>query len=245
MRATDLRRGCLRPRWHAGAPTDRPTGLGTRETTLAARHAPRIRSHFGRRRHHLYRPGGDSNKLRPRQLRAGIDRRAAPECTGRHTWDGAGHDACEHAELPHRRVTHEPAGPGSRGRLHFITQRQRITPQLKSSQNRPGSQAGGGIYLPDRSGSLYTAEVSNPLSRTPGWKVLRDNTVANSSPRPVPSAGTMQRPAASLLAARRRAPVAAGHVRSSTTSSSQPGPPQRPRCHRPCAGDRNVVVDAE
>lgn len=32
MRATDLREGgCLRPyRWHAGAPADRPTGLGTR-----------------------------------------------------------------------------------------------------------------------------------------------------------------------------------------------------------------------
>ncbi len=107
MRATDLARadacgptaGML-----VRQPIDPPASA--RADTLAARGMlPRIRSHFGRRRHHAgagYRPGGDSNgatNSRPRQLRADIDRRARRGAQEGTRGTRTGHDACERAGL--------------------------------------------------------------------------------------------------------------------------------------------------
>lgn len=153
--------GCLRPyRWHAGAPADRPTGLGTRGYPGRPRHAPKnsvtlrsAQTPRGRRvpaRWRLER----CDKLPPPTAARRHRSPSSPRCTGRHTWDPNRTRCLRARRPPHRRVTHEPApGPGSPRPLAFhypaTAPADPDHPQLRQPEPARAHQAGADPHLPE------------------------------------------------------------------------------------------------
>ncbi len=155
MRATDLREGgCLRPyRWHAGAPADRPTGLGTRGYPWPPEACSQEFGHTSvgadttRRRVPARWRLERCDKLPPPTAARRHRSPSSPRCTGRHTWDPNRTRCLRARRPPHRRVTHEPApGPGSPRPLAFhypaTAPADPDHPQLRQPEPARAHQAG-------------------------------------------------------------------------------------------------------